>query len=96
MNIQEIYKETGVSVKTIKHIRFDNGWPHISKLYNINKNKLNRGPKFSELSNVIIIMIESGMDNKSIYEELNKSGLSSNYTRKSISDRIYHIRKNIV
>lgn len=96
LNIQEISKETGVSIKTINHIRFDNGWSHISKLYNINKNKLNNGPKFSKLSNIIINMIESGMDNKSIYEELDKSGLSSNYTRKSISDRIYHIRKNIV
>ena len=96
LNIKEISKITGVSIKTINHIRFDGGWPHIRKFYNINENKLNNGPKFSELSNLIIDMIKSGMDNKSIYEELDKSGLSSNYKRKSISDRIYHIRKNIV
>lgn len=96
LNIKEISKETGVSIKTINHIRFDNGWSHISKFYNINKNKLNNGPKFSELSNIIIDMIKDGRDNKTIYEELDKSGLSSNYTRKSIINRIYYIRKNIV
>ncbi len=96
LNLREISRKSGVSIRTINHIRFDNGWPHISRLYNINKSKLNNGPKFSELSNLIITMVKSGMNDESIYEELDKSGLSSNYTRKSINDRIYRIRKNIV
>ena len=58
--------------------------------------KLLNGAKFSELSNLIIDMIKSGMDDKLICEELNKSGLSSNDNINSINNKICYIRKNIV
>lgn len=95
-NIFEIVQKTGVSVRTINHIRFDNGWPHISKLYNIIKDKRSNGPKYSFISKKIIELLKNGKTNSEIYIELNKLGLSKNISKKSISDRIYHIKQNLV
>ena len=91
--MRDVCKLTGVSIKTINHIRFDNGWKHISKDYNINTSKHSQGPVFSEVSQQIKSLVISGKSNQEIRDELNKSGLSSNISSKSISDRIYHIRK---
>lgn len=93
--LSDIANKTGVSIKTINHIRFDNGWHHISNLYNIIKNKRINGPKYSLISKKIIDLVKIGKTNLEIYDELNKLGLSKNISKKSISDRIYHIRKVI-
>ena len=95
-NIFEIAQKTGVSIKTINHIRFDNGWPHISKLYNIIKDKRPNGPKYSLISKKIIELLKKKKTNSEIYIELDKLGLSQNISKKSISDRIYNIKHSLV
>ncbi len=94
MTIKKISDITGVPIKTIQHIRFDNGWKHISSNYNIIKDKRKQGPKFSEISNFIMELIKDGKSNSEIYRliEINKYG--ENINKKSIHDMVYHNRKS--
>ena len=91
--LSKISKKTGLSIKTISNIKNRNGWKHISKNYKIDHDKRNRGAKYSKESLYIIGLIKRGMNNSEIIQELNLSGMGSGLSRKSISDRIYHIRK---
>ena len=101
LNLQEISKKTGVPIRTIQHIRFDGGWPHISKNYNIPKDPKINGPQYSPLSLKIIDLLNEGKSNSEIYEIIrsnddlmNSKELSNCKNKnKSISDRIYHIKK---
>lgn len=95
IKLRDIVADTGVSIKTIKHIRFNNGWSHISKDYDIVKSKRRQGPVYAPISRMIIELIKVGKTNVEIREELKKSGLDSNISTKSISDRICHIRKTM-
>lgn len=88
-----ISEKTGVSMKTIQNIRHGVGWKHIACDYCIKSNKRQNGPVFSPISKLIHFLVLNGKSNNEIFNELNKSGLSSSITRKSISDRIYHIRR---
>ena len=94
--IRDISKETGVSIKTINHIRFDGGWKHISKDYDLKVPRRNPGPRYSPLSLAIRDKIQEGKTNEEIITELNKSGLSSGVSNKSISDRIWYIRTKLL
>lgn len=94
--INDISRETGVSVRTITHIRFDNGWHHISKDYNIKVPKRKSGPRYSELSLHIKESLVQGKTTKEIIDDLNNSGLRSGISDKSIFDRIYNIRKKLL
>ena len=88
-----ICQNTGVPIKTLKHIRFDNGWSHISKDYNIYTPKRKNGPKFSPISIEIKSMINKGFSSDDILKELSKNDKYRDISKKSILDRIYHIRK---
>jgi len=92
-DIKTISEKTKVSLRTIQNIRFYNGWNHISGLYNINRSKYVKGPKFSYVSKIISDMVNNGKTNSEIRNKLHELGLDLNITSKSISDRIYHIRK---
>lgn len=95
IKLRDIVANTGVSIRTLKHIRFNNGWSHISKDYNIAREKRNRGPVYAPVSKAIINMVRMGMSDATIKLELEKSGLSSDISTKSLADRIYHIRKTL-
>lgn len=94
--LQDIVKKTGVSIKTITHIRFHNGWHHIAKDYKIAVPRRNPGPRYSPLSIKIRDLIIDGKDNDEIKAELDKTGLSSDVSDKSISDRIWYIRTKLI
>ena len=91
--LSEISKKTGLSIKTISNIKNRNGWKHISKNYKIDRGKRKQGAKYSKESLYIIGLIKKGMKNSEIIQELKLSGICSGLSRKSISDRIYHIRQ---
>lgn len=90
-----ISEMTGVSMKTLSHIRFDGGWPHISKLYNIPNEKRPNGHRYEPISLEIINIMKSGKSDKDIFSEVRGSATSNGISDKSIRDRIYHIRKNL-
>ena len=92
-SIRDISKKTGVSMRTITNIRFNNGWLHISGLYAFPKTKRKQGPKYAPVSIAIRDMVLAGYDDQHIFSAISKSGLSKGYTHKSIGDRIYHIRR---
>ena len=94
--IRDIAKKTGVSIKTITHIRFHNGWHHIAKDYNIAVPKRNSGPRYSPLSCKFRDLILEGKDNDEIKAELDATGLSSDVSDKTISDRIWYIRSKLI
>ena len=94
--IKEISRKTGVSIKTINHIRFDNGWPHIAKDFNIISKKLKQGPRFSKLSLTIKDLILQGKSDDEIQNTLKNSDLTFNMSRKNILDRIYSIRTRLI
>lgn len=91
--LSDVSKITGVPMRTLKHIRNGSGWKHISSKYNINTDKRIQGPKFSELSRFIKLLILSGKSNDDIYKIIKSDNKYSNVTIKTISNRIYHIRK---
>lgn len=91
--LSDITRQTGVSMKTIQNIRHGKGWKHISRDYHISYNKRVGGPKFDEVSKLIYLLIVNGKQNNEIRDEVRKSGLAESVTAKSLTDRIYHIRK---
>ena len=92
MAMNDISRVTGVPLRTITHIRFGNGWSHISSQYNIPKEKKRNGPRFSPISLQIIDEIKNGKSNDEIFADIKKSELSIGVSDKSIRDRIYHAR----
>lgn len=88
---KDIAKMTGVSIKTITHIRMDNGWPHISSKYNFIKGRRNSGPRFSEISLDIRDAIIRGESD--VFGLIRANSKYSGYSDKSIKDRIYHIKR---
>ena len=92
----DISRITGVPMKTITHIRFDGGWPHISKNYNYPTNRKPCGARYSPVSNRIIDLVKEDKTNKEIIEILTSEGfMNESITNKSVEDRIYHIKKMI-
>lgn len=95
ISLADIVRKTGVSIRTLKHIKNGNGWKHISRNYNICYGKRSQGPKFSELSENIFSLVKSGKSNDEIYKIIRSIDKYSGISMKSIADRIYHIRKMI-
>ena len=92
--LSEISKTTGVSIKTLKNIKYRNGWNYISKDFNISSDILPRGPRFSNISKRMLEMMKENKSNNEIRRELKNSRVGSTLSKKSISDRLYHMRKN--
>lgn len=94
-NIDRIEKVTGVPVRIINRIRFENGWYHIAHEYDIKVLKRYLGPEHSGVSMQITQMILDGKSDDYIYARLDLTGASKGIPRKRISDRMYFIRRHI-
>lgn len=93
---KEISKLTGVSKMCLYQIRFENGWPHISKDYNISKKHYSSSPPGNPLTPKIVALLKLGKSTREILEELNMGtgaknprgyGLISYLRRKHILDK---------